>query len=165
MSAIDIQIRSAEPGDYAAMQRLHAQPKVVRGTLQLPFPSAELWRKRMAEPPDSFTVLVACVESELVGAVSVQQAQAARRRHAATIGMTVHDDWQGRGVGRALLQAAVDFSDRWLNLRRLELQVFTDNAAAIALYEKFGFKIEGTHSKYAFADGEFADVHTMARVR
>ena len=44
-------------------------------------------------------------------------------------------------------------------------EVYTDNAAAIHLYEKFGFVIEGTKRKYAFRDGEYVDAHVMARVR
>ena len=46
--------------------------------------------------------------------------------------MAVRDDWQGRGVGTALMEAALDLADNWLNLTRIELEVYTDNAAAIA---------------------------------
>ena len=45
------------------------------------------------------------------------------------------------------------------------MTVFTDNARAIALYEKFGFVIEGTHRAALFRNGRFDDVHCMARLR
>lgn len=77
----------------------------------------------------------------------------------------MRDDWQGKGVGSALMQAMIDLADKWLNLTRLELTVYTDNEAGIALYKKFGFEIEGTHRKFAFRDGEFVDAYAMARVR
>jgi L-phenylalanine/L-methionine N-acetyltransferase len=48
---------------------------------------------------------------------------------------------------------------------RVELSVYTDNAAGIALYEKFGFEIEGTHHRYAFRKGEYVDAYSMARIR
>jgi putative acetyltransferase len=79
--------------------------------------------------------------------------------------MTVRDDWHGRGVGSALMQAALDLADNWLNLARLELEVFVDNAPAIHLYQKFGFCIEGTLVQYAYRDGQFVDTYTMARLR
>jgi putative acetyltransferase len=43
--------------------------------------------------------------------------------------------------------------------------VYTDNAAAIALYKKFGFEIEGTHRRYAFRNGEYVDAYSMAHLR
>src|SRR5215216_4187924 len=81
------------------------------------------------------------------------------------IGMAVHDDWQGKGIGTALMEAALDLADNWLNLTRIELRVYTDNAAGIALYEKFGFEVEGTHRRLAFRDGEYVDAYSMARLK
>jgi putative acetyltransferase len=88
-----------------------------------------------------------------------------RRRHAAHIGMAVRDDWQGKGVGSALIEAALDLADNWLNLTRLELTVFADNAPAVRLYEKFGFIPEGTLVQYALRDGQYPDCIIMARIR
>ena len=81
------------------------------------------------------------------------------------VGMSVRDDWQGRGVGTELLKAAIDLAERWLNLTRLELFVFTDNKPAIRLYERFGFAVEGTLRQYAYRDGRFVDALAMARLR
>ena len=132
----------------------------------MPFPSLEVWKRRMVEQPENLIGLVACVDSEVVGSIALTVlTQLPRRRHAGMLGMAVHDAWQGRGVGTALLNAGVELADRWLNLKRLEMAVYTDNEPAIRLYEKLGFKIEGTLSNYAFRDGEFADVFAMARLR
>ena len=60
-------IRRAEPSDYEAVRQVFAGPKAVWGTLQLPFSSVEQWRKRLAEPPEGYFSLVACVEHEVVG--------------------------------------------------------------------------------------------------
>ncbi|MBN1565512.1 MAG: GNAT family N-acetyltransferase, partial [Anaerolineae bacterium] len=85
--------------------------------------------------------------------------------HVADLGMMVHADYQGRGVGSALMVAALDLAENWLNISRIELTVYTDNAVAIALYEKFGFEIEGTLRDYAFRGGKYSDTYLMARLR
>jgi putative acetyltransferase len=163
---MDITIRHTEPGDYEAVCKLFAGPKAVRGTLQLPFPSVEMWRKRLAEPPEGLISLAACAGNEIVGQLGLHTFPAnPRRRHAGQIGMAVRDDWQGKGVGTALMQAAVDLADNWLGFARLELEVYTDNEPAIHLYKKFGFVVEGTLSRFAFRDGEFVDAYAMARLR
>jgi len=163
---INFTIRRAEPDDYKSMHQVWAGPKAVWGTLQLPFPSAELWRKRLAEPPEGTFNLVACAENEIIGQLGLHTfPNHPRRRHAGQIGMAVMDDWQGKGAGTALMQAAVDLADKWLNLTRLELDVYIDNEPAIRLYKKFGFVIEGTLVNYAYRDGQYVDTYTMARLR
>lgn len=87
-----------------------------------------------------------------------------RRRHVASLGMAVHDDFAGRGVGTALMRAALELCDQWLQVTRVELTVYVDNDAALALYRKFGFVIEGTQRAAAFRDGELVDLHVMARL-
>jgi putative acetyltransferase len=79
--------------------------------------------------------------------------------------MAVPTAWQGKGVGSALMSAMCELADGWLNVFRLELTVYTDNARAIALYRKFGFEIEGTHRAYALRAGRYVDSHSMARIR
>jgi putative acetyltransferase len=164
---VNITIRRTEPSDYEAVQHIFTGPQAVWGTLQLPFPSAEQWRKRLAEPPEGLFSLVACVDNnEVVGQLDLYTfPNRPRRRHVGQIGMAVRDDWQGKGVGTALMQAAVDLADKWLNLRRLELEVYIDNGPAIRLYEKFGFTIEGTLVDFAFRDGHYVDTYMMARLR
>ena len=56
--------------------------------------------------------------------------------------MAVRDDWQGKGAATALLQAAIDLADKWLNLTRLELEVYTDNEPAIRLYRSLALPLK-----------------------
>ena len=159
-------IRRAEASDAEAVSRIFSGPKAIRGTLQLPFPSAESWRKRLAEPPEGLFSLLACAGNEVVGQLGLHTFPSQpRRRHVGEIGMAVRDDWQGKGVGRELMQAAVELAEKWLNLSRLELEVYTDNEPAIRLYKKFGFAIEGTLVRFAFRDGQYVDAYAMARLR
>ncbi len=56
-------------------------------------------------------------------------------------------------------------ADKWLNILRLELEVYTDNEPAVRLYKKFAFAIEGTLRCFGYRDGKLVDVYTMARIR
>jgi putative acetyltransferase len=131
-TGLHVIVRRTEPGDYEALQRIFSGPRAVAGTMQMPLPSAEMWRRRLEEPLDGLFSLVACVDGEVVGSLSFETFTRWRMRHVATLGMVVRDDWQGKGVGTALMEAALDLADNWLGLTRVELQVFVDNAAAIA---------------------------------
>jgi putative acetyltransferase len=164
----DIQIRRVRTTDADAMARLMGDPDVMGQLLQLPYPSVEAWRTRLAEldqPGRSDLLLVAEVDGALVGNAGLNPVGTAqRRRHAMHFGITVAKEWQGRGVGTRLMSALLDTADRWLGCLRIELTVYTDNAAAIALYRKFGFEVEGTHRAYALRNGRYADVLAMARL-
>jgi L-phenylalanine/L-methionine N-acetyltransferase len=161
-----LRIRRAEPDDYQALYEIFSGPKAFAGTLQLPYPSLEDWRKRLAEPPEGLYNLVAVVGERVVGMLGVHTfPNKPRRRHVGNVGIAVHDDWQGKGVGSALMRAGLDLADNWLNLTRLVLEVYTDNEPAIRLYERFGFEREGTLRQDAFREGRYVDSYTMARLR
>lgn len=159
-----IVVRRAEVRDAAAIAQIFDAPNAIAGTLQLPYPSTDAWAKRLAETPESDYVLVAEMAGEVVGNLGLHPvSKSPRRRHVGTLGMAVRDDFQRRGIGSALLSAAIDLADNWIGYARLELTVYTDNAAAIALYRNFGFEVEGTARRYALRDGEFVDALMMAR--
>jgi putative acetyltransferase len=163
---MEITVRRVEPSDYTAMQKIFAGPRVIWGTLQIPYPSIDIWRQRLTETPEGTIRLAACIEGEMVGQLDIHTLNYPRRKHAGQIiGMAVRDDCQGKGVGSALLQAALEMADQWLNLRRLELEVYADNEPAVHLYQKNGFVIEGTLTGYAYRAGQYVDVLTMARFR
>ncbi len=161
----EIKVRHSEPADAKAVKAIYTCKNAYTGTLQLPYPSDGIWEKRVGNTPDNVYSLVAELDGKIVGNLGMVVEPNARRRHVAGFGMGVHDDYQGQGVGTALVQAALELADDWLNLKRLELTVFCDNRAAIALYEKHGFVIEGEAKDYAFRAGEYVSVYFMARIR
>lgn len=162
MDRPDLIIRSARPQDAEAIAALQSLPGFRFNTLRLPYPNPEEVRRWLEQPIDG-RELLAFTEGKLVGMAGLQRHKG-RRSHVGSIGMGVHDGWTGRGIGRVLLGELVEFGERWLGLRRLELTVFTDNEAAIALYRKFNFVVEGTHRAYALRDGALVDAYAMARL-
>jgi L-phenylalanine/L-methionine N-acetyltransferase len=163
-----IVIRRPRPDDAAAILETMDDAAVFPGLLQLPYPTEAMWKKRIEEMPVGPTTaelfIVAERGGEVVGNAGVHPLQHVRRRHAAGIGMAVAPRAQRQGVGSALMAAIVDWADNWAQLLRLELTVYTDNAAAIALYRKFGFEAEGTHRAFAIRDGVYVDALAMARL-
>ena len=121
--------------------------------------------KRLSGKPDGLYILVASVNEEVVGNSDLSTSSGTPRRgHAGDVAMAVRDDWQGKGIGTALMEVALDLADNWLDLRRLELNVYTDNSSRVTLYERFGFEIEVTHRRYAYRDSEYVDAYSMGRV-
>ena len=160
-------IRRVRPGDAAEFAQMMGHPEVFSNLLQMPLPNPELWRQRleqMTAPDKPDLQLVAELEGRIVGGMGLHPMPQLRRRHAAALGISVVPEAQGRGIGRALMQAGCDYADGWAQILRIELTVFTDNARAIALYEAFGFRTEGTHRAYAMRHGAYADVLCMARL-
>ncbi len=155
-------IRHSEPQDIAAIHKLFHQASCYGQTLQAPFPSLELWQQRLGDLPDNTHSLVAIVDDKLVAQLSIEVFTNPRRKHVANIGMAVDENFQGQGIGGILLQSAKNLAFNWLAVKRIELEVYTDNKAAIALYERHGFVQEGLAKGYAFRDGEYVDAYLMA---
>jgi putative acetyltransferase len=160
----EILIRAAEPSDAADLTEAWNQPRAYAETLQLPYASLDARQRRMAAPQPGSTRLVAVIGGKVIGMIGLHRDEN-RRVHAASIGMAVHDAYAGRGAGTALMAAVIDLADNWLQIKRLELSVYADNARAIALYERFGFEREGLLRAYAWRGGAFVDALTMARLR
>jgi putative acetyltransferase len=158
-----IRIRALEPRDGDALHAIMLQESSSTMTLQTPYHPAARWHD-LANGKPGFHSLVAEVDGAVAGECTLH-VQSNRRAHVGDIGMAVHEAYRGRGVGTALMAAVTELADNWLNLVRLELQVYTDNVPAIALYRAFGFVIEGELRAFAFRDGAWADAYFMARLR
>lgn len=156
-------IRHAEPSDIDAIKAIYDQPSLYANTLQLPYQPVANWQ-RLYNAGTGFYNLVAELEGKVVGQLGMQVCQNLRRRHVAELGMGVREEYQGQGIGSALLRAALEMADNWLNIRRVELTVYPTNEAAIALYERFGFEVEAELTDYAFQYGNYVNVLAMARI-
>ncbi len=160
-------VRRARPADAADFARIMGHPEVYPSLMQLPLADEDMWRARIEDgsaPGRHDLRVVAEVEGQVIASAGLHPALPLRRRHCATLGISVLPEHQGRGVGRALMQTMCDYADGWAQLLRLELTVFTDNERAIALYRSVGFRVEGTHRGFALRHGAYADVHAMARL-
>jgi RimJ/RimL family protein N-acetyltransferase len=116
-------------------------------------------RRRLAETldQDREVVLVAEAGGRIVGQLGMDLAGYG----VADLGMLVSEGWRGRGVGSALLRAGIEWA-RGAGAHKVALQVWPHNAAALALYEKFGFQREGLlRGHYRRRNGELWDAIVM----
>lgn len=161
-------VRRARVEDAPAFARTMGDPAVFPQLLQLPFTDEAAWTERlkdMLSAPRPDLHLVAELDGEVVAAAGLHSVgPSLRRRHVMALGLGVAPPAQGRGVASTLMAALLEYADRWTQVLRIELTVYTDNARAIALYRKFGFEIEGTLRAYALRDGEYVDAYSMARL-
>ncbi len=159
-------IRHSERKDIEQIRQLYAEPSNYSATLQGPFPSIELWESRLGQAAAAGVIsLVAVHGEEILGQLGLHIEQNPRRKHVAHIGMAVKTSARRQGVADALMRAAIEIAEQWQAISRIELSVYTDNLAALALYEKHGFIKEGQCKNYAFRNGQLADVYIMARCK
>jgi L-phenylalanine/L-methionine N-acetyltransferase len=159
-----VRVRGGSGDDWEALHLIWSQPSVYRGTMAIPYQSAEYDRRRVQQPPERFWPLAAEIDGQVVGNSGVFRDEL-NRSHVGHVGMMVHEAYQGMGVGTALMEAAIDLTDNWLGLSRLQLEVYTDNDRAIQLYQKYGFAEEGVWRSYAFRAGRYIDALVMGRLR
>ncbi len=157
-------IRARTPADAPGITALHNMAGFRNGTLRWPHQNPEDIRKGIETQSANSFALVAILDDKIVGDIGLTR-HTNRRAHAGSIGMGVHDAYTGRGIGSAMIGEILAIADRWLDLKRIELTVFTDNEPALALYRKFGFEVEGHLKSFAFRDGEYIDAYCMARLR
>jgi ribosomal protein S18 acetylase RimI-like enzyme len=104
---------------------------------------------------------VAHVSGQVVGWCDVSPKPIEGFRHSAVLGMGLLQRYRGRGLGTVLLRAVLGEA-RLQGLSRIELEVYTSNQPAIALYERFGFAREGIKRSARILDGHVEDILCMA---
>ena len=159
-------IRKAEPGDAAELVELGTTiGREPEGWLI----TADGWRSvgderrylRALRRYPHAAVFVAEDDGAIVGRLSIARDQHPASFHVADLGLMVAESHRRRGIGRALLDAAVEWGHE-TGIRKLELHVFPWNEAAIALYEAFGFEREGYRKRHYRRGDELVDAILMA---
>ena len=101
-------------------------------------------------------------ESRAVGAVGMMFD---RDNKSATIGLWIGLPFHGLGYGSNAIGQLVRLAFGKLGLERLEARIYTGNSASRRIFEKAGFKLEGTMRRVAFKRGVFIDEWVMGAIR
>ena len=167
----ELLIREAEPGDAAELVTF-----LNRVSLETDFTSLdgdgilltseemEIFLDKQASSDNQITLL-AFLNDKIAGLVNITADQRKRVRHIGDLFIVIGKKYWNNGLGSLLLEEVVEWAQASGILRRLQLTVQTRNQAAVPLYQKHGFIIEGRQERGAYIEeGNFIDVYLMGKL-
>jgi ribosomal protein S18 acetylase RimI-like enzyme len=158
MPVAQFTVRPATAGDAQAMATLFAAVAGERTGIATE-PPVDIDERAAQFARTAAGSVVAVAGGQIVGMLHID----ASPHGFGELGMLVDRGWRGRGVGSALIRAAISWA-RGRGLHKLCLEVFAHNTAAIALYRRYGFVEEGRRTgQYRRASGELWDSIVMGR--
>ena len=98
-------------------------------------------------------LLVAEHDGKLIGNIDLTGSKRAKMSHTAMLGMGIHNDWQNKGVGRILIEAAIGWAKNQSPFKLIWLDVYASNDRGINLYKSTGFEVSGVIKGF-FKEGE-----------
>jgi putative acetyltransferase len=161
-----ITIRAARPSDAASFREMWvgvvAEQRYVR--------TAEVTRTtrsfkkgfRNAVTDDVANLMAVDASGRVVGNLYIERERHPVNHHVATLGMAIAPEWRGKGLGSALMSEALRWAER-VGIEKVALSVYPGNAAAQALYRKFGFEEEGVLRRQSKKPYGYEDEVVMAR--
>ena len=167
----ELLIREAESGDAAELvtflNRVSLETDFTsldRNGILMTDTEMELFLDKQARSENQITLL-ALLNDEIAGLVNITADQRKRVRHIGDLFIVIGKKYWNNGLGSLLLEEVVEWAQASGILRRLQLTVQTRNQAAVHLYQKNGFVIEGRQERGAYiGEGEFIDVYLMGRL-
>ena len=162
-------IREARPEDaqgmVAYMQLLSDEPNNNIGFEAGEFAVTVDEERRTLESvaaTDNSIFIVADAGGQIVGIANCAGGRRRGNRHSGMIGISLHPNYRDRGLGTRMMRYIITWARETGIITRLELEVFTNNARAIHLYEKLGFVLEGIRRNAFIKEGKYRDNMMMA---
>jgi ribosomal protein S18 acetylase RimI-like enzyme len=157
-----MRIRPLEPGDLQVYRELMLQAYALDADAftttaqERASASTAWWLGRMCDPQRSSQAFGAFHDGQLVGAVAIEFESRAKVRHKAhLVGMFVAQAARGLGAGQALIQAAIAHARQRSEVKLITLTVTDGNDAAIALYQRAGFRPFGLEPMAIFTGADY----------
>jgi ribosomal protein S18 acetylase RimI-like enzyme len=158
-----VQIRPARESDTIsacdAVKAVAAEKRYLATVDGFSYEQTRAFLKRVVD--GSLPQVMAVVEDEVVGFCDILPNTAKGFTHVGRLGMGVRFEWRRQGIGRRMLDACLSLA-RNAGIEKVELEVFSDNVAAVRLYDSFGFNQEGLKVRGRKLEDRYQDVLLMA---
>jgi RimJ/RimL family protein N-acetyltransferase len=164
-----MELRALTAADTDAYRRVRLRalaehPEFFGRALEEAETAAEMAEQLRSRHDGTESFILGAFEEALVGIAGCSRDRPAKHRHKALIwGMYVTPEARGRGVGRALLEAAVARAGAWAGVEQLLLAVAAHNEAALALYLSCGFEVYGVERRALKVRNGYVDEANMVR--
>lgn len=159
-------LRAPEPGDaeaYLAFRNdLGAAGDLIGFVRGVPAHKVKEWIASIDNRATITLTAVLLSEQRPVGYVNVFDLEPVSGTCQMGLAVFAAED-RGKGYGRRIIEQVLAYLRDWMNVRKVCLTVLADNEAAVALYRKCGFAIEGTLKDQYFIDGAYRSAVLMAR--
>jgi len=108
-------------------------------------------------------IIVAQVDGKTVGMTYLVRGKFEKNKHVGFLGISILMGFRRIGIGTAVMNYIIEWAEKQEKLEKVSLTVFSTNKAAINLYRKFGFKVEGISKKQYKIEGRYIDEITMGK--
>jgi RimJ/RimL family protein N-acetyltransferase len=161
-------LRAFKTGDEEMLSRIENHPDP-RLTLFYAFPTTLQQQldkiNNFIDDPNSILFTICRIEdNEPVGQTALFRIDWIGRMAVFYIGIADKQNWS-KGYGSEATELMVDYCFNTLNLNRIQLHVAIENEAAVKVYKRIGFKIEGTLREAMFHEGKYCDFYVMGIIR
>lgn len=162
-----VYLRPLEPGDAMKMhQNYHNQSELRRLTgvqRSVTFEHIQIYINKVNNDPDRAQFAICRQDNDdLIGDIALNEIEI-RHNRSANLRIAIDQEGNtGRGFGTEAIRLLLDYGFGFLNLHRVELEVYTINPRAIRAYEKVGFVREGIKRKNWYYDHQYYDSIMMS---
>jgi RimJ/RimL family protein N-acetyltransferase len=169
-SGAQVTVRSATKQDAASILDLSSSvigEEVYQLTssseFKMTIDAEEKWIDSHLQKPNHI-ILIAEMNSKIVGLLDFSNGHRQRIAHTGEFGMSVDKTLRDQGIGSLLLQVLIEWTTQNTTIEKIGLNVHSNNERAIALYKKMGFEVEGIRKRdLKYGDGQYVDTVVMGR--
>lgn len=164
----NIILRPLLESDFNHFFKWHSNNDLRFLTVMHPFPVSERMEKDWFENAmiDTSNKRVVFVVEEIISKKPIGYFQLTEinflNRHA-MLGIAIGEkEWQGKGLGKEIIEIGLDYGFKMLGLNKISLDVVSENKRAEKLYLNLGFKHEGHFLNHYFFNGTYFSIIRMA---